>query len=57
MFSSKQNLTQILERHFQLIYSVGLRDGFTLFCLLICIWHANRVPIQFCAASHAVCDE
>ena len=43
MFSSKQNVTQILEKHFQLIYSVGLRDGFTLFCLLICIWHANRV--------------
>ena len=43
MFSSKQNLKQILERHFQLIYSVGLRDGFMFFCLLICIWHANRV--------------
>ena len=40
----KQNLTQIFERHFQLNYSVGVRDGFTLFCLMICIWHANRVP-------------
>ena len=40
----KQNLTQIFERHFQLNYSVGVRDGFTLFCIMICIWHANRVP-------------
>ena len=35
---------QIFERHFQLNYSLGVRDGFTLFCLMICIWHANRVP-------------
>ena len=34
----KENLTQIFERHFQLNYSVGVRDGFTLFCLMICIW-------------------
>ena len=44
----KPNLTQIFERHFQLNYSVSVRDGFTLFCLMICIWHqiwhANRVP-------------
>ena len=40
----KENLTQIFERHFQLNYSVGVRDGFTLFCLMIYIWHANRVP-------------
>ena len=25
-------------------YSVGLRDGFTLVCLMICIWRVNRVP-------------
>ena len=31
-------------RHFQLKYPVGIRDGFTLFCLMICIWQANRVP-------------
>ena len=29
---------------FQLNYFVGVRDGFTFFCLTICIWHANRVP-------------
>ena len=40
----KENLTQIFERHFQLNYSVGVRDGFTLYCLMICIWPANRVP-------------
>ena len=40
----KQNLTQIFERFFQLNYSVGVRDGFTLFCLMICIWHANCFP-------------
>ena len=40
----KKNLTQIFERHFQLNYSVSVRDGFTLFCLIICILHANRVP-------------
>ena len=40
----KQNLTQIFERHFYLNYSVGVRHVFTLFCLMICIWHANRVP-------------
>ena len=39
----KQNVTQIFERHFQLNYSVGVRDGFTLFCLMSCIWHAKRV--------------
>ena len=42
--TKKQNLTQIFERHFQLNYSVGVRDVFMLFCLIICIWHANRVP-------------
>ena len=49
----KQNLTQIFERHFQLNYSVGVRDGFTLFCLMICICRANRVtdPVR---RSHAV---
>ena len=25
-------------------YSVGVRDVFTSFWLMICIWHANRVP-------------
>ena len=40
----KQNLMQIFDRHFQLNYSVGVRDGFTLFCLMICISHANHVP-------------
>ena len=40
----KQNLTQIFKRHFYLNDSVGVRHGFTLFCLMICIWHANRVP-------------
>ena len=40
----KRNFTQIFERHFQLNYSVGVRDGFTLVCLVICIWCVNRVP-------------
>ena len=40
----KQNLTQIFKRHFYLNYSVGVRHVFTLFYLMICIWHANRVP-------------
>ena len=40
----KQNLTQIIERHFQLNYSVRVRDGFTLVCLMICIWRVNHVP-------------
>ena len=31
----KQNFTQIFERHFQMNYSVGVRDGFTLVCLMI----------------------
>ena len=35
---------QIFERDFQLNYSVGVRDVLMLFCLIICIWHANRVP-------------
>ena len=35
---------QIFERHFQLNYSVDVRDGFTLVCLMICIWRVNRVP-------------
>ena len=42
-YGTKQNLTQIFERHFQLNYSVGVRDGFTLFCLMICSWRANPV--------------
>ena len=42
-YGMKQNLTQIFERHFQLNYSVGVRDGFTLFCLMICSWRANLV--------------
>ena len=25
-------------------YSVGVRDGFTLVCLMICIWRVNHVP-------------
>ena len=25
-------------------FSVGVRDGFTLVCLMICIWRVNRVP-------------
>ena len=33
-----------MKRHFQLNYSAGVRYGFTSFCLMICIWHANRVP-------------
>ena len=28
----KQTLAQIFERHFRLNYSVGVRDGFTLYC-------------------------
>ena len=40
----EKNLTQIFERHFQLNYSVCVRDGFRLFCLMICISRANRVP-------------
>ena len=40
--AKKQNLTQIFERHVQLNYSVGVRDVFTLFCLMICTWHAKR---------------
>ena len=40
----KQNFTQIFERHFQMNYSVGVRDGFTLVCSMICIWRVNRVP-------------
>ena len=44
-FVTKQkNLTQIFERHFQLNYSVFVRDVFTLFCSMICILHSNRVP-------------
>ena len=39
-----QNLTQIFERHFLLNYSVGVCDGFTLFCLMIFICRANCVP-------------
>ena len=32
-------------KRFSTELSVGVRDdGFTLFCLMICIWHANRVP-------------
>ena len=34
---------QIFERHFQLYYSVGVHDGFTLVCLMICIWRVNQV--------------
>ena len=37
-------LDEIFERHFYLNYSVGVSHVFTLFCLMICIWHANRVP-------------
>ena len=32
----KQNFTQIFERHFQMNYSVRIRDGFTLVCLHQC---------------------
>ena len=46
--------TQIFERHFQLNYSVPVRDGFTLFCLMIAFGTQTASPIQFCAASHAV---
>ena len=42
--NKETNLTQIFEKHFQLNYSVGVGDVFMLFCLIICIWHANRVP-------------
>jgi len=42
--TKKQNLTQIFEKHFQLNYSVSVRDVFTLFCLMICIWQANLIP-------------
>ena len=35
---------QIFERHFQMNYSVGVRGGFTLVCLMICIWRVNRIP-------------
>ena len=38
------NFTQIFERHFQMNYSDGVRNGFTLVCLMICIWRVNRVP-------------
>ena len=40
----EKNLTQIFERHFQLNYSVGVRDGFTFFRSMICISRANSVP-------------
>ena len=40
----KQNFTQIFEGHFQINYSVSVRDGFMLVCLMICIWHVNHVP-------------
>ena len=40
----KQNFTQIFERHFQMNYSDGVRNGFTLVCLMIRIWRVNRVP-------------
>ena len=46
---------QIFERHFQLNYSVGIHDGFTLFCLMICTQTVSL--IQFSAASRAVLNQ
>ena len=46
---------QIFERHFQLNYSVGIHDGFTLFCLMICTQTVSL--IQFSAASRAILNQ
>ena len=44
-YKSRNSSSEIIfERHFQLNYSVGVLDSFPLFCLMICIWHANGVP-------------
>ena len=40
----EQNFAQIFERHFQLNYPVGVRDGFTLVCVMTCIRRVNRFP-------------
>ena len=40
----QQHCLQIFKKHFQMNYSVGVRDGFTLLCLMICIWRVNHVP-------------
>ena len=44
MFSlEERNTTSRKKRHFQMSYSVGVRDGFTSVCLMTCVWRVNRV--------------